>query len=275
MPQETMNQVDPYSPPQIVERAGQVGVAKANLGARQLIFLGILAGAFIGMGAMFFTNTLVAFPDVFGLKQLVGGLTFSLGLILVIIAGAELFTGNNLIVIASLTGQITISKLLRNWILVYLGNLIGSLGTVFLYYNTGLAQGNPELAGLAVKIAAGKASLSLAPLFFRAVLCNALVCLAVWLCISARSNTDKILSIIFPITAFVALGFEHCVANMYFIPFGYALQNLAGMAPNGVETITLGGMFNNIFIATIGNIFGGSVLVAVVYWFVYIKSKSN
>ncbi len=237
----------------------------------QLIMLGVLAGAFIALGAMLATNTMVGFPDAFGLKKLAGGVAFSIGLILVVIAGAELFTGNNLIVIAALDRDITLRALLRNWAYVYIGNLIGSVMTVALYYATGLAQANPELSDLAIKIAYSKTTIASSDIFFRAILCNAMVCLAVWLCISARSNTDKILSIIPPIAGFVALGFEHCVANMYFIPFGYALQHFAGILPEGIGMITLPGMARNIAVATVGNILGGSLCVGGVYWAIYLS----
>jgi formate/nitrite transporter len=221
---------------------------------------------------MFYSNTLVNFPDIYGIKKLVGGFTFSLGLILVVIAGAELFTGNNLIVIAAFSRIISFRQLLRNWFYVYIGNCIGCILTVAIYFLTNLAQENPKLGALAVSIAYSKTTFSALSLFFRAVLCNALVCLAVWLCLSARTNTDKILSIIFPITAFVALGFEHCIANMYFIPFGYVMQHVAGISPEGIGIITLTGMFKNIIVTTAGNIIGGSCLVGIVYWFIYIRS---
>lgn len=266
-------QIDPYSPPQIAERLKTACVAKSKLSILQLVLLGILAGSFIGIGAMLYTNTMVGFPAAFGIKKLIGGLTFSIGLILVVIAGAELFTGNNLIVIATLAGHVSIARLLRNWFFVYVGNLIGSLLTAGIYFLTDIAQGNSELGKIAVKIAYAKTALPVSDIFFRAILCNALVCMAVWLCISARSNTDKILSIVFPITAFVALGFEHCVANMYFISFGYALQHFSGVMPQGVGLITISGMTKNIAVSTIGNIIGGSVLVAVVYWAIYLKPK--
>ena len=257
----------------MLERSKTVGKAKAHATFLQLLFLGILAGSFIALGAIFSTNTLAGFSGAFGIKKLVGGLTFSLGLILVIIAGAELFTGNNLIVIALIEKEITVSKLFRNWGIVYLGNIAGSLSTAAIYYLTAVAQDNSAIGTLAVGIAAAKAHLPVLKIFFRAILCNALVCLAVWLCFSARTNTDKLLCIVFPITAFVACGFEHCVANMYFIPFGYALQHSAQISVPGAAEITLGLAVKNIAVATLGNIIGGSGFVGLVYWFIYSSAK--
>lgn len=270
---QNVYRIDPYAPAEMLERSKAVGKAKVNATFLQLLFLGILAGSFIALGAIFYTTTLAGFSGDFGMKKLVGGLTFSLGLILVIIAGAELFTGNNLIVIALIEKEITVARLFRNWGIVYLGNIAGSLTTAGIYYLTALAQDNGALGTLAVSIAAAKAHLPAVKIFFRAILCNALVCLAVWLCFSARTNTDKVLCIVFPIAAFVACGFEHCVANMYFIPFGYALQQFSQVPAPGGSEITLGLAVKNIAVATLGNIIGGSGFVGLVYWFIYSPAR--
>lgn len=211
---------------------------------------------------------------------MLGGLVFCLGLILVVIGGAELFTGNNLIVMACADRKITIWQLLRNWSIVFCGNFAGALGVVLLIY----LSGHWKTDGLAVKaimIANGKVNLPFSEALVRGILCNVLVCLAVWLCFAGRSVTDKILAILFPITAFVALGFEHSVANMYFIPAGLLLADdphtitaasqLIGQAIN-LDQLTLKGfLLNNLLPVTIGNMIGGGVFVAAVYWFIYLR----
>jgi formate/nitrite transporter len=207
-------------------------------------------------------------PLSFGLSRLLGGMTFSLGLVLVVVGGAELFTGNNLIAMAWAAGKVTTGQVLRNWLWVYLGNLLGALGTVVLVLLAGvngLADG--AVGETAVRIARAKVSLDPVAAFARGVLCNVLVCLAVWLCMGARGVADKILAILFPITAFVACGFEHSIANMYFLPVGLALTS-GGAAP-----ISLGDVITNLELVTLGNILGGTVLVALVYWFVYLRGE--
>ena len=252
---------DAYTPAQIATRIEDSGVKKAALPFRQTLVLGVLAGAFIALGALFYTLALTGSPLGFGPSRLVGGVAFSLGLVLVVVGGAELFTGNNLIVMAWADRKITGARLLRNWGIVYLGNFIGALGTVVLVVLSGvfdLADG--EVGKTAAAIAVAKLDLSLTEAFFRGVLCNVLVCLAVWLCFAARSVTDKILAILLPITAFVGLGFEHSVANMYVIP-------VTMMA--GDMDWQLAGFLRNLVVVTLGNIVGGGGLVALVYWLVY------
>lgn len=265
--------LDAYGPAQIAARVHDVGVTKARLPVPTMFVLALLAGAFIALGALFFTVTITAGaaapPPNFGLMRLAGGITFSLGLILVIVGGAELFTGNNLIAMAWASGHVTTREVIRNWGWVYVGNLIGAIGTAFLVWLAGVQTMSDGAVGeTMVRIARSKISLDPLSTLARGVLCNVLVCLALWLCMAARGVTDKILAIVFPISAFVACGLEHSVANMYFLPLGMMLT-LGGTAP-----IALDGVVNNLFLVTIGNMFGGTVLVALVYWSVYLRNAS-
>lgn len=257
-----------YAPQQIAVRVRDVGVAKATAPVLTTVALAVLAGAFISLGALFYTVTVSgAGPDApFGLTRLAGGVAFSLGLILVVIGGAELFTGNNLIAMAWAAGRLRTGKVLRNWVWVYAGNLIGALGTVALVLLAGVHHlGDGALGDAAIRIARAKVSLDPVQAVARGVLCNVLVCLAVWLCMGARSVTDKILAIVFPISAFVACGFEHSIANMYFLPVGIAL------ASSGAVPIAWWDAISNLALVTLGNILGGTVLVALVYWFIYLR----
>lgn len=259
---------DAYSPAQIAERVETVGVAKAHLPLVPLVLLGILAGAFIGFGAIF--STLVSSdPSLgFALQRLLMGLTFSLGLVLVVVAGAELFTGNNLLAMAWADGKISTLEILRNWGLVYISNAAGAIGLALLVYwshHADMAGGG--VGGQYVKIAATKTAMPFAEAFFKGVLCNALVCMAVWLSLAGHTVTDKILAVIFPVSAFVAAGFEHSVANMFFVPLGILLHG-AGYGPSGAEPSWLG-FAQNLLPVTLGNIVGGSVMVALVYYLIY------
>ena len=268
--------LDAFPPLETAERMEDVGVRKANLDLASMFTLAILAGAFIGLGAEFYTIVVTDNPLGYGLVKLVGGVVFSLGLILVVIAGAELFTGNNLIVMAWVSGKLTLAQLVRNWVVVYLGNLVGSLATVFLLFLTRQwAFANYRVGATALEIANAKVNLTFTEGVARGILCNALVCLAVWLCLSGRSVTDKILAILFPITAFVASGFEHSIANMYFIPMGLLLRGepevlaAAGKVAGDLANLNFAGFLANLLSVTTGNIFGGGFMVAAVYWFVY------
>lgn len=259
---------DAYAPKEIAERVETIGVTKARLALRIQVVLGVLAGGFIGLGALFFTLVTSDTNLSFAVSRLLGGVTFSLGLILVVIAGAELFTGNNLLVIAWASRRITSGELLRNWLVIYCANFAGALGLALLVYLSNHWQMNGGAVGAQmVKIAAAKTSLPFAEAFFKAVLCNILVCLAVWLALAGRSVVDKICAIIFPISAFVAAGFEHSVANMYFIPLGILLkEQLPAVA---AEQLSWTGLWWNLAPVTLGNIAGGSLMVALVYYFVY------
>jgi formate/nitrite transporter len=218
------------------------------------------------MGALFFTVVVTGNNLGFGLTRLLGGLSFSLGLILVVVAGAELFTGNNLIAMAWASDRIGIREVMRNWVLVYLGNVVGCLGTVLLVVWRDVASlGDGAVGETAISIARSKASLTLMEAFSRGILCNVFVCLAVWLATGARSVTDKIMAIVFPVTAFVAIGLEHSIANWIFLPFGFALDD------QGVLLVT--GFINNIIVVSAGNIVGGTLLVAGVYWIAYLRGE--
>jgi formate transporter len=272
---------DAYPPAQMAERVEGVGVTKVQLNLWNSLMLAILAGAFIALGAEFSTLTITGINPGFGLQKLAGGVTFCLGLILVVVAGAELFTGNNLIVMAWASGDIGLGKLLGSWALVYVGNLIGSLATVGLMFLTEQWKfANFGVGATALTIANAKVNLAFMPALARGIMCNALVCLAVWLCFSARSVTDKILAILFPITAFVASGFEHSIANMYFIPMGMALSAqpdvvaAAGLTAADLARLNWGGFVGNLVPVTIGNIIGGAGMVAFVYWFVYLRERA-
>lgn len=262
--------LDAYAPAEIALRVREIGVAKAAMPVLTMFALAVLAGAFIALGAVFFTITMTGGktgPQMpFGLMRVAGGITFSVGLILVVVGGAELFTGNNLIAMAWASGRVTTQQVIRNWGWVYLGNLVGAVGTAVLVWLAGIqSMGDGAVGETMVQIARGKIALDPVSAVARGVLCNVLVCLAVWLCMGARSVTDKILAIIFPISAFVACGFEHSVANMYFLPIGVALAAGTSMPLSAVDALS------NLALVTIGNIFGGTVLVALVYWTVYLR----
>lgn len=256
---------DCYSPKEIAERVENVGVTKANLPLVPLSALGVLAGGFIGLGALFST-IMVSDPGVtFALARLLAGIAFSLGLILVVVAGAELFTGNNLLVMAWVAGRIPGRKFLANLAIVFATNFVGAAGLAALVACSGhLAMNGGGVGRTAIAIAAAKCALPPAEAFFRGVLCNLLVCLAVWLALAGRTVTDKILAIVFPIAAFVAAGFEHSVANMYFIPL--ALFSAGEAAP---AALSWSGFVHNLIPVTLGNLAGGAGMVGLVYWVVY------
>lgn len=260
---------DAYSPREIASKVRDTGVTKAGLDIVTMFTLAVLAGAFIALGALFFIVTVTDPSTGYGLTRLLGGVTFSLGLILVIVAGAELFTGNNLIAMAWASRLVTTRELVRNWVVVYAGNAVGAVGTVALVW----ASNVDEFAGGAVgekalAIAESKAALEIPEAIVLGVLCNSLVCLAVWLTMAGRTVTDKILAIIFPITAFVAIGFEHSVANMFFLPYGVVLD---GFSRPDLIVDSLA----NLGAVTIGNILGGTLLVAGIYWMAYLRREGN
>lgn len=249
--------LDAYKPAEVAQRIEEAGVRKAALPAVPLATLSVVAGVFIALGAAAFSAAMAGTTPGFGPERLLGGLIFSTGLILVIVAGAELFTGNALIVMAVVDGKVSIAALLRNWLFSWIGNFAGALIVVVLMSWSGLLTG--AAGETAQKIAAGKLELGPVEAFTRGILCNMLVCLAVWLTFAARSVTDKIMAIVFPITAFVLLGYEHSIANMYLIPAGWA----AG-APVNVP-----GFLRNLVPVTLGNIVGGAGGVALAYWLAY------
>jgi formate/nitrite transporter len=257
---------DAFPPAEIARKVEKLGVAKAKTNTITLAVLAALAGAFISLGALLFTVVVTGSTLGLGLTRLVGGLSFCLGLVLVVVAGAELFTGNNLLAMAWASGLISTTAILRNWVIVYLGNVIGCLGTVvFVLWANIAGLGGGAVGETAIQIARTKTGLTIGEGVARGLLCNALVCLAVWLTLGARSVTDKILAILFPITAFVTLGLEHSIANWFFLPFGYLLDR--------ENTIPLDGIVRNLAAVTAGNIAGGTLLVAGVYWVAYLRGE--
>ena len=258
---------DAYQPREIARRVEALGVVKARADALTILVLAVLAGAFISLGALFFTIVVTGSNLGFGVTRLLGGLSFCLGLVLVVIGGAELFTGNNLLAMAWASDMISARDVLRNWCLAYLGNVVGCLGTVLLVvWAASAALGGGTVGETALQIARTKADLPLREAFVRGILCNTLVCLAVWLAMGGHSVTDKFLAILLPISAFVAIGFEHSIANWFFLPFGLALD--------GQGSVSMSGVARNLAAVTAGNILGGTLLVAGVYWLAYLRNGS-
>jgi formate transporter len=254
-------------PAQIAHLVEEVGIRKVALGVVPTLTLGILAGAFIAFGAMLYTVAITGSELGYGPTRLLGAAAFSTGLILVVVGSAELFTGNNLIAMAWADGRVSTRALARNWALVFAGNFIGAFATAVMVHLSGvMGASGGEVGATAAAIADAKAALPPLEAFIRGVLCNTLVCLAVWMCFAARSFSGKVLAILFPITAFVALGFEHSVANMYLIPIGM-LQAGGGL---GLPELAA-----NLLPVTLGNIIGGSGFVALVYWLVYLRSDDG
>jgi formate/nitrite transporter len=286
-------------PAEMALKAEQTGVKKAGMRFATTFALSILAGAFIGLGAIFATTVSSGSISInaadgsaaflsglpYGVTRLLSGFAFSLGLILVIVAGAELFTGNNLIFIAWARRKVSTWRMLWNWLVVWVGNFVGSLLTVGLMLATEQYKfGGGAIGAAALSTANGKAGLNFFQALALGIMCNALVCLAVWLTYSARSTTDRILAIIPPITAFVAAGFEHSVANMYFIPLGLFIKSAAPdsfwsaihKTAADYSDLTWGNLFaNNLVPVTIGNIIGGALLVGAMYWFIYLRDQAD
>ncbi len=262
---------DCYSPKEIAERVENVGAAKSKLPLLSLVALGVLAGGFIGLGALYSTLVMSDQSLSFATSRLLGGLTFSLGLILVVLAGAELFTGNNLLVMAWIAGRIDGRTFTKNLVVVFVSNFVGAVGLAAIVAMSGhwrMAGG--AVGKAAVTIAAAKCALPMSEAFFKGILCNVLVCLAVWIAIAGRNVADKILAIIFPVSAFVAAGFEHSVANMYLIPLGIFLRPefSSGSIPN-LDTLTWLGFCRNMLPVTLGNLVGGAGMVGLVYYVIY------
>ncbi len=274
--------LDALLPPEMARRAEEIGAAKVAMEPGRLVALAVLAGAFIAFGAIFATVALAGAGSApWGAMRVLAGIVFSVGLILVVVGGAELFTGNNLIVMAWAGGAVSTSALFRNWILVYAGNFVGAVGIALLASGARLHEaGGGAVGATALGIATSKLHLGLIQALLLGVLCNVLVCLAVWLAYSARSTTDRLLAIVPPISAFVAAGFEHSVANMYFVPYALFLTWLdpAFVAARGSSApeLTWGGFLaRNLMPVTLGNVIGGALLVGGVYWFVYLRPRSR
>ncbi|HSD83064.1 MAG TPA: formate transporter FocA [Anaerolineae bacterium] len=290
--------LDALLPPAMAAKAENIGVAKSKLNIINMFVLGILAGAFIAIGAIFATTvsagsmvakdaagaTIFSTGMPYGVTRLLAGLVFTVGLILVVVGGAELFTGNNLITMAFASGKVSAGGLLRNWVVVYLGNLVGSVATAYIVFlSKQYTFGSGAIGATALSIAESKTSLDFVQAIALGIMCNALVCMAVWLCYSARTTTDKILSIIPPIACFVAAGFEHSVANMYFIPVGLFIKSggdasffqAIGKTAENFPHLTWGNFFvANLLPVTIGNIIGGAIMVGLVYWFIYLRKPA-
>ncbi len=267
---------DAFSPKEIALKVENVGVAKARLGLLPMCLLGILAGAFVGLGALCFVLVKSDLTLSFAVSQLLAGVVFSLGLILVVVAGAELFTGNNLLAMAWVDNKISSKELLTNWVVVCLANFIGAAGLAVLVFLSGHTDmNNGEIARQYVNIAANKTTLPFGTAFIKGILCNVLVCLAVWMAVAGRSVMDKVIAIIFPITAFVAAGFEHSIANMYLIPMGMMIEAFSELETS-TNTISFAGLFlHNLLPVILGNVIGGSGFVAFVYHFIYRRHSAE
>lgn len=275
-----MQRFDPLLPAEIARKAERVGAQKTRVDTPSLLALAVLAGAFIALGAMFTTTVLAGAEGLpFGVSRLVAGGAFCLGLILVIAGGAELFTGNTLIVMAWAAGEIRMLDMLRVWAIVYVGNFIGAIGTAVLVFLSGqYLSGHDAVAEVALRLAVDKATLPVDRAFFLGILCNVLVCLAVWLSYGARTISDKVLAIIFPVSAFVAAGFEHSVANMYLIPIGLLIKAWGPASlwasigsASSYDALTWPAFLFSLLPVTAGNIIGGGGLVGAVYWFIYLR----
>ena len=289
---------DALLPPAMASKAEDLGVKKANLKAPNMFMLAILAGAFIGIGAIFATTVAAGGMSVkdaagaaafstgfpYGVTRLLVGLVFTVGLILVVVGGAELFTGNTLIMMAFASKKVTLVQLLRNWGIVYVGNLVGSMLTAYIVFlGKQYSFGGGAIGLAALNIGEGKTALTFVQAVALGIMCNALVCMAVWMCYSARTTTDKIMAIIPPIACFVAAGFEHSVANMYFIPVALFIKGsgdtaffeMIGKTADSFTHLTWGNFFlANLLPVTIGNIIGGGIMVGLVYWFVYQRKSA-
>jgi formate transporter FocA len=278
---------DALLPPEMARRAEAIGVAKARLDAPTSFMLAVLAGAFIALGAVFATTVAAGTAGTwpYGVVRLLMGLVFSLGLVLVVVGGAELFTGNTLIVMAWASGRLTAGRLLRNWAIVFAGNAVGAVATAAVVYVSGQHTfGGGAVGAAALAIAHAKVQLGFVQAVALGMLCNALVCLAVWMALSARSTTDRIVAVVFPISAFVAAGFEHSVANLYFIPLGLFIADFAppefwtaiDQTRDQFRALTWSALaVRNLLPVTIGNIVGGAVMVGAVYWFVYLRGRPD
>ena len=276
--------IDALPPPEMALACEAAGVAKAGRDALALLILGLLAGAFIAFGAIFMTVVLTGSGELaWGVARLLAGVVFSLGLILAIVCGAELFTGDALMIVAFASRRITLGALLRAWSLVYIGNIAGAVGTAALVFLAGQHGFDGGAVGkTALAIASAKAALPTVQLFFLAVLCNVLVCLAVWMSFGAKTITDKVMVIVPPVAAFVAAGFEHSIANLYLLPYALAIKSWAGpefwaaigQSAAAYPELTVSGALHNIIVATVGNLVGGSLMVGAIYWFVYLRRRA-
>ncbi len=260
----------------IEAKAEAVAVGKTNLELGRCFALSIMAGMQIGMGALFMLFVKSDASLSFSVAQVLGGVCFALGLICVIVAGSELFTGNSLMVMGAMSKKITWGALAKNWVVVWIGNFVGSLILVAIIFMCNSAGMNSEAVGKAmVSTAVAKINMPWITIFFRGIMCNVLVCLAVWMGFAGKSVIDKIFTSIFPVMAFVAMGFEHCVANMFFLPMGLVAYNsgFGADVAHAADCLNIGGVFFNISAATLGNMVGGALFVGVIYWIGYRKKQ--
>lgn len=265
-----MSKLDALSPAETEEKAETVALGKASMSPAKCFVSAMLAGAFIAFGGMYFCVFLGDTTMPFAAQRMVGGICFCLGLVLVLCCGCELFTGNVLMLTAKASKRVGWGPVLKNWVIVWFGNLAGALVSVGLIYMAQVWAMNSGAVGMAmVGVAAGKVAPAWHILFFKGIMCNIFVCLAVWIGFAGRTIVDKVIGIILPISAFVAAGFEHCVANMFFLPMGLVL-NMFGIGDHGA--VTFGGIWYNLSAATLGNIVGGAI-VALAYWFIYKQGK--
>jgi len=274
------------TPAEISVATVQIGVKKVGMKSLNVVLLGILAGVFIAFaaeGSNMAAFNLFAKPETYGLGKVLAGAIFGTGLMLVILAGGELFTGNTMIIAGVLDGRVKLNDMFKNWGLVYLGNFIGSVFIAYMMVESGLFNsGANVLGGVTIKIASYKVGLSFTSAFFLGIMCNWLVCLAVWMAYGAKDMVGKVFAIFFPIWLFITSGFEHSIANMYYIPAGIlAKANPAWVAASGVTPEKLALLnwktfaINNLVPVTLGNIVGGGIFVAAIYWFVYIKNVAK
>ncbi len=269
--------VDAYTPAEMEDKAEKMAIKKATMPLVPCFLLAVVAGGFIGLGGMYFTIVLADSSLSFAVQRVLGGTVFALGLSLVLVGGAELFTGSTMTVMAMASGHISLGQVLRNWVVVWVGNLVGALGLVFLVFMSHHMEMNNGGIGVAtLKLAIGKIQPDSVTIFFKGILCNMMVCLGVWLAYACRSVADKIIAMLLPIGLFVAAGFEHCVANMYFLPMAWLLT-ATGHVPAGLDVslITIPGILHNLVFATLGNIVGGSVLIGGMYWLIYRKAMGG
>jgi len=277
--------IDTIMPGEMARRAELSGVQRASMDPLTILVLSLVGGAFVAFGAIFSTTVSAGSGGLpFGVAKLLSGTVFSVGLVMVVVAGAELFTGNNLIVMAWASGKVTTSSLLLNWLLTFVGNCAGAMATAGLMLcTTQYTFGSGAVGLAALTTANSKAALAFVPALALGVMCNALVCLAAWMCYSARTAVDRVALIILPVAAFAAAGFEHSIANAYFIPMGLLIKATApdsfwlsiGKTAADFPALSWSGFIGNLVPVAIGNIIGGALLVAAVYWFVYLRNPGR
>ncbi|HYG58000.1 MAG TPA: formate/nitrite transporter family protein [Symbiobacteriaceae bacterium] len=279
---EGQNFVDLLTPPEIARKVEKIAIGKATLPTGKLAVLATLAGAFVSLGCMFYTTITSDIKGGFGITMLLGGLVFNVGLMLCSIAGSELFTGNSLMVVALASRKITLGQMLRNWGMVWFFNMVGSLMMAFLlYYADNWSNGGNLVGARALYIGASKASLPFGLIFVRGIFANLFVCLASWMTYAGRTVTDKFVAMSLPIMAFVAGGFEHSVANMYFIPYAIlvkgqqAVVNMPGVPVEKLKYLDIQHFIGNLIPATLGNLVGGALLVGLVYWWIYLREEQG